>query len=94
MFRRCCGGKKNTNKSDSRGHLKASADTLSADTRASTPQPVAIDRPLAKKLNASVNDVRNNDNNTVLVQFQEDVVPATDDGGALKLGIVTGHCLE
>lgn len=75
MFRGCCGGKRSTKNAGSGDALKSDA-VLSPDIHSSSQPSIDIALPLGKKLNASVNDVRNNDNNTVLVQFQEDVAAA------------------
>lgn len=62
MFRRCCGGKRTANKSgNGDDELKSAAS------------PNLNKKDSSRNLFASVNDVRSHDNNTVLVQFQEDV---------------------
>lgn len=88
MFRGCCGGGKRSK--DTKDDPKTKASLLSLDIiedSSSLAHNAAI--PLVKKSNASsVNDVRSNDNNTVLVQFQEDVIASAetrpfDSGGQL-----------
>lgn len=83
----CCCSKPKTSKLDGDYELKPAASICLEIEDLSTQTNTAIPLPLVQKLNASINDVRSNDNNTVLVQFQEDVVAAAS--GSFELGPTT-----